>query len=138
MKPVSVSQNVVQSAVRAILSLGGHSVAVYILFADSAIDADQVPEWLVGLFALVITWYFATGEGGGNRPLPHWQGLLRGSVRAIHVVGGGAVVAVLLLTDGVDAVPPWWVAVYVSILTFYFIELRDPPREVGEPEAETS
>ena len=28
-------------------------------------------------------------------------------------------------------IPDWWVAMYASILTFYFIEMRDPPKALS-------
>ena len=58
-----------------------------------------------------------------------WQLRIRILTRAIHAIGGGLVLlVVVLLAEDIFPVPKWWVAIYISILTFYFIELRDPPK----------
>ena len=118
------TQNFIQTLVRGVLSLGGHAVVAYILIWTPPGEEVEVPPWLVGIFALVITWYFATRERG-IEVMPRWQSLMRSFIRATHVVGGSALIVALFINDII--IPKWWIAIYVSILTFYFIELRDPP-----------
>jgi hypothetical protein len=128
-------QRILQSTVRAVLSLGGHAGAIAAIYYSTANNGAkptfEVPEWLPAMFALVITWYFATKETpeGYTSPLPHWQATLRALVRASHALFGG-IALVLLLMAG-RQIPKWWIAIYLSILTFYFIELRDPPQEAA-------
>ena len=90
-------------------------------------DPADVPGWLTAIFALVITWYFATNEGGPDEDMPRWQGIMRSVVRSCHAIGGGAVVAILFMRE--IPVPNWWIAIYISILTFYFIELTDSSKK---------
>ena len=118
-------QRVLQSLVRVGLSLGWHIGA----FATFIWLGSDAPLWLPAIFALVITWYFATNEWRGQGRLPGWQLKLRSLVRALHAVGGGVGLALVFIyaPDGAS-IPDWWVAIYTSILTFYFIEMRDPPR----------
>lgn len=130
---LSDTQNVIRSTVRGVISLGGHSVAALLLFQTPPGQPVEAPEWLTGIFALVITWYFATRERGGREEqMPRWQSTARTFVRSVHAIGGGVVLAVLFL-KGVE-IPNWWVGIYVSILTFYFIELRDMPQEMSSSE----
>jgi hypothetical protein len=132
---MTTRQRVTQSAVRAILSLGGHAGAIAAIYYSTTNNGGkpvfEVPEWLPAMFALVITWYFATKETaeGYRSPLPHWQATLRGLVRACHALVGGIALALLLIAG--REIPKWWIAIYLSILTFYFIELRDPPEETA-------
>jgi hypothetical protein len=123
------TENLIRSLVRSVISLGGHGIAAYLMFRGSSAEPADIPEWLTGVFALVITWYFATNERTGAEKLPRWQAVLRSLVRSAHAIGGGAIVSILFIKD--IEIPQWWVAIYVSILTFYFIELREPPPEVS-------
>ena len=128
-------QRILQSTVRAVLSLGGHAGAIAAIYYSTtnnrAKPTFEVPEWLPAMFALVITWYFATKETaeGYTSPLPHWQATLRALVRASHALLGGIALVGLLMAG--REIPKWWIAIYLSILTFYFIELRDPPQETA-------
>ncbi len=132
---MTTRQRVIQSTVRTVLSLGGHAGAIAAIYYSTTKNGGEplftVPDWLPAMFALVITWYFATNETteGDTLPhtLPHWQVTVRGLVRACHALVGGAALAWLLTTG--HEIPKWWIAIYLSILTFYFIELRDPPKE---------
>ena len=127
-QPAEEFQRVLQSLVRVGLSLGGHIGA----FGTFIWLGDETPLWLPALFALVITWYFATNEWTGQRPNPAWQLKLRSLVRALHAIGGGTGLALVFIYAPEGAViPEWWVAIYTAILTFYFIEMRDPPKAVS-------
>ena len=128
---MTTRQRIIQSTVRTILSLGGHAGAIAAIYYSTTDNGGKplftVPEWLPAMFALVITWYFATKETAEGDTLPHWQLTVRALVRACHALVGGVALALLLITG--HEIPKWWIAIYLSILTFYFIELRDPPRE---------
>jgi hypothetical protein len=132
MATITNRQRIIQSTVRAILSLGGHAGAIAAIYYSTTNNGGKplftVPEWLPAMFALVITWYFATNETEKGDKLPHWQATLRALVRASHALVGAFALALLLITR--HEIPKWWIATYLSILTFYFIELRDPPEEV--------
>ena len=59
-------ERIIQSTVRTILSLGGHAGAIATIYYSTTNNGGKplftVPDWLPALFALVITWYFATKE----------------------------------------------------------------------------
>lgn len=123
-KDQEFGQRLIQSVVRMLLSFLGHGGAL------TAIAYSMfVPEWLAAIFALAITWYFATKEMRGENQMPHWQALFRTTVRAVHALGGAAGLGILFATG--HEIPNWWVAIYSSIIAFYFIELRDPPEEIS-------
>ncbi len=92
-QPAEEFQRVLQSLVRVGLSLGGHIAA----FGTFIWLGSETPLWLPALFALVITWYFATNEWTGQRPHPGWQLKLRSLVRALHAIGGGVGLALVFI-----------------------------------------
>ena len=117
-----------RSAIRGVLSLALHGAASFLLWQGTRGEPSEVlpvdiPLALAAFLGIAVTYYFATNEEPGNRTMPAQQRVTRFVIRSTHAMGATGFLIYLLVAHEVTEFPTWWVTVYASILTFYFVEL---------------